>query len=411
MIFSSQINETSVPYWERSGVNTHIHLPPNFSAFESVAHAVRLASEQNVRVLGAGNYYDFSIYERFRSLTEEHGVFPLFGMEIIALDKEMLDKGIRINDPANPGKLYICGKGLTAFNPMSHRGGELMEIIRRNDSERMRQMTDMLSSFFARKGIPVELSAEKIIGRLQQRYRVNVGSIVLQERHIAQAFQEAVFKLVPLKQRAESLSKLFGDDSNESYDDPSALQGAIRSHLMKAEKPCFVEETFVRPDQARELILETGGIVCYPVLADGVSQRTEYETPLKNLISRLQEQDIHMVEFIPVRNSREVLMEYVPAIREAGITAVAGTEHNSPKLLPIEPACGDGQKIPDEINRIFMEGACIIAAHQSMNLQGKCGFTDKSGSLNPEYGNSEDCIREFSGIGKDIIERHLAEYE
>ncbi|MFW6152712.1 MAG: hypothetical protein ACOC6C_07020, partial [Verrucomicrobiota bacterium] len=355
--------------------------------------------------------YDFSIYERFRKLAKEHRVFPLFGMEIIARDKELLDKGIRINDPANPGKLYICGKGLTDFNPMSPRGDELIKIIRRNDSERMRQMTDKLSSFFARKGIPVELSAEKIIGRLQQRYRVNVESIVLQERHIAQAFQEAVFEQVPLEQRAESLSKVFGDYCNESSDDPCALQGTIRSHLMKAGKPCFVEETFVRPDQARELILETGGIVCYPVLADGASQRTEYETPVSGLIERLQEQGIRMVEFIPVRNSKEVLMEYVPAIREAGIAAVAGTEHNSPKLLPLEPDCSDGQKIPDEINRIFREGACIIAAHQSMNLQGKCGFTDKNGSLNPEYGNIEDCIRDLSGIGKDIIERRLAEYE
>ena len=44
-------------------VNSHIHLPPNFSAFDSVQQAVSLANQQGVRVLGASNYYDFSVYE------------------------------------------------------------------------------------------------------------------------------------------------------------------------------------------------------------------------------------------------------------------------------------------------------------------------------------------------------------
>ena len=36
-------------------VNAHIHLPPNFSAFESVEEAVNLAAEQGVGVLCAGD--------------------------------------------------------------------------------------------------------------------------------------------------------------------------------------------------------------------------------------------------------------------------------------------------------------------------------------------------------------------
>ena len=33
---------------------------------------------------------------------------------------------------------------------------------------------------------------------------------------------------------------------------------------MKAGKPAFVTETFLRFDEARELILALGGIPCYP---------------------------------------------------------------------------------------------------------------------------------------------------
>ena len=32
--------------------NSHIHLPPNFSAFETVEQAVELAADQGVQVLG-----------------------------------------------------------------------------------------------------------------------------------------------------------------------------------------------------------------------------------------------------------------------------------------------------------------------------------------------------------------------
>ena len=46
-------------------VNAHIHLPPNFSAFESVEQAVNLAAEQGMAALGIGNYYDYEVYGDF----------------------------------------------------------------------------------------------------------------------------------------------------------------------------------------------------------------------------------------------------------------------------------------------------------------------------------------------------------
>src|SRR5438477_1817557 len=69
----------------RPRVNTHIHLPPNFSAFDTVAQAVEAAADQDVRVLGVSNYYDYRVYADFAALAAKRGVFPLFGIEIIAL--------------------------------------------------------------------------------------------------------------------------------------------------------------------------------------------------------------------------------------------------------------------------------------------------------------------------------------
>ena len=66
-------------------VNTHVHLPPNFSAFETVEKAVDLAADAKLQVLGSSNYDDFGIYARFARSARSCGVFPLFGLEIISL--------------------------------------------------------------------------------------------------------------------------------------------------------------------------------------------------------------------------------------------------------------------------------------------------------------------------------------
>ena len=50
-------------------VNAHIHLPPNFSAFDSVEQAVTLAADQTMGVLGVSNYYYYDVYGDFGELT------------------------------------------------------------------------------------------------------------------------------------------------------------------------------------------------------------------------------------------------------------------------------------------------------------------------------------------------------
>ena len=100
-------------------VNTHIHLPPNFSAFDSVEQAVTLAADEHIGVLGVSNYYDYDVYGEFVDLARRRGIFPLFGLEIISMQADLRDAGVRVNDPGNPGKTYLCGKGITRFDAMS----------------------------------------------------------------------------------------------------------------------------------------------------------------------------------------------------------------------------------------------------------------------------------------------------
>ena len=58
----------------RLRVNAHVHLPPNFSAFQTAEQALSLTDAQGVAVLGASNYYDYSIYNGFgeQAASTEH---------------------------------------------------------------------------------------------------------------------------------------------------------------------------------------------------------------------------------------------------------------------------------------------------------------------------------------------------
>jgi len=385
-------------------VNSHIHLPPNFSAFDSVGQAVCLASRQGVRVLGVSNYYDFSVYETFSRQAGQAGIFPLFGLEIIAMLDELAAKGTRVNDPDNPGKMYICGKGITRFAKPTPRATELISTIRWNDDRRMAEMIGRLDAVFSSHGLQTSLNNEAVIARVVSRHGCPSQTVTLQERHVAQVFQESLFENIEPQRHAQFLCRLFGETSKVDPDDSIAIQGRIRSHFLKAGRPAFVDETFVNFQQAYELILELGGIPCYPVLADGADPICEYETPIEKLIERLKESSIYMAELIPVRNRPEILSHYVRQMRDAGIAIIAGTEHNTLELLPLEPTCAAGVAVPAEIKQIFVEGAYVVAAHQFLTLNGEQGFVDHSGDLNKAYETSKQRISAFAQLGAAVVQ-------
>jgi hypothetical protein len=390
-------------------VNSHIHLPPNFSAFQTVAQALELAEAQGIQVLGASNYYDYDVYGDFVAGARQAGIFPLFGLEIISLLDELVKAGLKINDPGTPGKMYICGKGITRFAPFSAEAERLLGLIRHNDSTRMREVIRKLAEVLAQRGLPIQLTEADVIDMVAKRHGCPRQRIYLQERHVCQAFQEAIFASVPAASRLEKLSRAFGLMAAPKFgpEDAVKIQNEIRAQLMKAGKPAYVDETFVNFDQAYRLILELGGIPAYPTLADGTSPICPFEQPVDKLIAELRTRGFECAEVIPIRNTPEVLSRYVLAMRAAGLVVVAGTEHNTLDLLPLEPACVKGAPIPAELKGIFWEGACVLAAHQFLTLHGECGFVDAQGKPNPKYPDRNTRIAAFRSLGETVIERYL----
>jgi hypothetical protein len=387
-------------------VNAHIHLPPNFSAFDSVEQAVSLAADQRIGVLGVSNYYDYTVYGEFVERARGRGIFPLFGLEIISMQADLRDAGVKVNDPGNPGKTYLCGKGITRFDAMTPEATRLLGTIRRNDTARMAAMVDRMRSTFADRGLPTDVDERAVVEMIVRRHGSPRETVYLQERHISQAFQEAVFERVAAGERIGRLGEVLGAKPQaKNADDHVGIQNELRSHLMKAGKPAFVDEAFLTFEEAQRLVLELGGVPSYPVLADGTSPICGFEANVDDLVGKLQARNVHAVEWIPVRNSRSVLADYVPKMRAAGLAVTAGTEHNTLDLIPFDPAAKDGD-VPAEVRAIFWEGACVVAAHQFLTLHGEYGYVDANGRPNPAYASADDRIKGLARIGAAVLQKY-----
>ena len=384
-------------------VNTHVHLPPNFSAFETAEDAVAAAAAEGVRVLGVSNFHDQRIYGRFAEAAAAAGVVPLFGLESICVIDVLRDAGTRVNDPGNPGRMYLCGKGIDPFAAPTATAARLMDRARAADMLRIEAMVRLLVDCFAEAGFAAALTAENIAEDVAERAAVPRDWVVLQERHVAMAFQEAIFLAAAPDRRRELLGRVLGRPFGPSVDDAIAVQDEIRARLMKAGRPAFVPDSPVSFDDARLLILEMDGIPCYPTLADGTSPVCPWEDPPHALARRLLELGIHLAELIPNRNVPDVVNAYVQAFRDAGIIVMAGTEHNTIHRIPLEPRCVDGSRPSPEARAAFWEATCVITAHQHLRASGRPGYVDRDGRLNPAFPDAESRIRSFAELGAELI--------
>ncbi len=393
---------------ERPIVNTHVHLPPNFSAFDTAEQAVRIAAAEGVAVLGSSNYYDFGVYRSFAAAAAAAGMVPLFGVEIITLIGDLPAGGSLINDPTNLNRMYLCGKALNRLDPPVVSAARRMAAIRAVSEDRMRQMTALVAARFEQAGLDGGVTDKQIAASVAQRCGVPIEWVSLQERHLAQAFQELLFRDVEPGGRAAALGRLFEAPTSVDTADAIAVQEAVRSNLMKAGRPAFVPEAAISFEDAYRLILELGGIPCYPILADGAAPICTFEQPAEALAERLLGRGVYCAELIPGRNRPEVVDRYVTVLRSAGIVIMAGTEHNTKRMLPVAPTALGGEQLSDLAREAFWEGTCVVAAHQHLRASGRPGYVDDDGRPIAGFADGEARIRWFREAGADLITTRFA---
>lgn len=380
-------------------VNTHVHFPPNFSAFTSVADVVATAAAEGAKAVGISNFFDQQVYAEFRDQAADAGIVALYGLEFITLDEDLAAAGIRVNDPANPGRMYLCGKGIDPFKVKPATAAGIADRIRRGNDERGEEMVAKLADWFLTCGLDTGLTAEVIAYEVAFAAGVPVEWVSLQERHVAMAFQRALAELDD-EQRAAVLERAYGAPSKVDIENSAALQGELRSRLIKVGTPGYVPEVALGFADAYRYVLEMDGIPCYPTLADGVDPVCPFEDPARTLADQLIARGIHAAELIPIRNTVACVDAYVEAFTQAGIVVMAGTEHNTPDRIPIEVSCVDGP-VSAHARQAFWEATCVVAAHQHLVAAGLPGYVDAAGE---RTGTDPDARRaELIAIGANLI--------
>jgi hypothetical protein len=380
-------------------VNAHMHTPFSFSAFESVDQAVRLAVKQNVRIIGINDFYTTSGYSSWADACVNFKEFPLFNIEFIGLSKSDQEKNIRINDPNNPGRIYISGKGLSFPFLLEEPFQSQLENLKLESNKHVSIMCEKLNSYLSDCGIEIHLDFDLIM------HSHTKG--LIRERHLAKVLREKVFEATNAdNDRKSLLKKIFGGrEAGADLNNHAALENEIRNNLLKAGGPAFIPErpeSFLSVEAVKEIIMKGGGIPTYPLLADDKNgDFTEFEVDKKKLATELKNRGIYSIEFISTRNSPKVLEEYATWFSDNGFIVTIGSEHNTPDLTPILLYTRDGAPLSDTLRRINYKGACLIAAHQYLFAKEGIGYLDAEG--HPNYEN----LKDYHALGHNLIQHFL----
>jgi hypothetical protein len=368
------------------GTNCHIHTSESFSVFRSPAEAVWQAARENLAVLGINDHYTIAGHEEFRRACELAGIAAAFSLEAVAMDREAQAQGLLLNDPDNPGRVYLCGKGVTRIPPDSSTEMQNLARMRAALERRNREMTEKVAALFKQRVNAPGPTWESVRGLTPR------GNAT--ERHVAWATlawlrEWAATQGVSL---SEAITNCCGVAPPPGADD-AALQIFLRAKLLKAAAPCFVresEEAFVSVEELRRIFLAFGSIPTYPVLGNPI---TSGERDIEALLDRLEATGFYAVEVIPHRNTRQRLAEIVSSARRRWWPVFNGTEHNTPEARSLL----DPFALDPEFEPWFRECTALLLGHQGLVAQGQPGYVDLEGK--PTIADPRARFEHFSQAG------------
>ena len=381
----------------RRGTNLHIHTNESFSVFRSPTEAVWQAVREGVAVLGINDHYTIAGHEEFRKACEAARIPATFSMEAVAMDREAEARGELTNDPGNPGRTYLCAKGVTRVPPDDSPAMKNLSRMRAELEQRNREMTDKVRKLF-RERMNVEGPTWDDVLGLTPRGNAT-------ERHISKAV------LLRLREVAGTTGSALTDlvarlcEAEPGSDDDASLQNLIRSKLLKAGGPCFVQESpdaFLAIEDMRDLFLAFGAIPTYPVLANPITER---ERDIAALLDRLEAMNIFTLEVIPHRNTKERLAEVIDTAKERHWPVFNGTEHNTPERRPmLAPLSLDPDFLP-----WFERSAAVLLGHHALVARGEPGFVNNAGT--PTIRDAPERLDHLGCVGWQVWQEIQAQAE
>ncbi len=380
-------------------VNAHIHTPYSFSAFKDIPEIFELAKNEDVRVLGINDFYSTDGYEQFNDLALKYKIFPLFNIEFIGVNLKDKEKGIRLNDPGNPGRVYLSGKGLCNPPKLDEPYFSQVKTIKEEIVKRVGQMTENINALFMEINSGIRISMDEIL----EKYAIDL----VRERHVAKAVRVKVFeKYSTVAQRFDFFKLLYsGAEPSANLESNAEVENEIRNMLLKAGKKAFVEENskaFLEVAVIKDIILNAGGIPTYPLLADNSKgEYTRFEQDKEVLLEELKTRNVHSIEFIPNRNDLYRLKDYAMFFWNNGYLVTFGTEHNAPDMIPMTVETRGNIPLDDELRELSYKGACVVAAHQHLVAKGEDGFVKANGD------RSDNSLDYFVELGHTVINKFM----
>jgi hypothetical protein len=382
-------------------VNAHLHTPYSFSAFDTLTDALDRAKKEDVAVVGINDFYSMSGYSEWNLECYLRKLYPLFNIEFISLQKEDMEAGIRVNDPNNPGRTYLSGKGLAYPAALPEPFAGELAAVREESNAHVEKMCGKLNE------LPAIASAGFALDFAAIKKELTKGCV--RERHLAKALRLEVYKKYSRREEiANFFETLFGGKKLQAdVDNPAAVENEVRGNLLKAGGAAFVPENpkaFLPLESVCKIILAAGGIPTYPFLADDAKGNfTDFERDVKKAAEALKQRNIYSVEFITTRNSMETLEQYATYLHEQGFVVTFGSEHNTPAMEPVKLSVRGGRPLSQTLVEIGYAGACVIALHQHAVLNNKQGYLDPHG--NADIARRDEYIKNGNRIIKAAVNR------
>jgi hypothetical protein len=352
-------------------VNAHLHTPYSFSAFSDIRQALDMAAAEGVEVVGINDFYSMDGYNEWNDECLKRGLYPLFNIEFISLNADDQKAGLRVNDPNNPGRTYLSGKGLAFPVKLSGKEAQMLADVRRESNAQVERMCQKLNDHLDAVKSGIRIDFKKMVADLTKG--------LVRERHLAKALRMAVDAAAKSEnEKLEIYERIFGGRPlSADLGNVAAVENEIRSKLLKAGGAAFVPEdpkAFLPMETVQEIITAAGGIPTYPFLADNAKgEFTDFEGDLQKAADTLRKRGIKSAEFITTRNTTAVLEEYAGFLKDEGFIVTFGSEHNTPALEPIKLRTRDhAEGLSEKLREINFFGACCVAAHQegSKSIEG-----------------------------------------
>jgi hypothetical protein len=175
--------EELLKWYEKNGdgqtrlVNGHMHTPYSFSAFTDIPQALNMAVNENVKVVGINDFYTTDGFPEWAGACAARKIFPLFNIEYISLNRAEQAAGIKVNDPNNPGRIYLSGKGLAFPVRLDEPYKSTLKSIRQESNLQVQKMCTRLNEVLVNCTSDFELDFEDI--------KLNMTRGMVRERHLA----------------------------------------------------------------------------------------------------------------------------------------------------------------------------------------------------------------------------------